>query len=285
MARLAFAVVLLAASAAAAQGADACQRGDAEACVSQGRLAAVVGHYADMMAYYTRACDLGLMSACNDIGTFYQHGRGVAKDDSVAVRFYEQACDGNDATGCFNLAWMLLKGRGAEANPPRGAALYRWACDHGEPRGCTNLAVAFRDGTGVPKNTDKAIHYAELGCKGAIPEACNVLAWLIEDHAHGDEDRSRAARFFDKACSLGHAESCYQLAVRLLQGQGMPGTQRDPDRLLTSACPDVPASCYVLGARLEAQGKHESAREHYDLACQEGYKPACYHLSRSQPAK
>ena len=97
-------------AAAQADPAARCDAGDAEGCLELGLQRAEAGDAAGRVTAYHRACELGHALACNDLGTYFQGGEGVAQSDSKALQSYRRACDGGFALGCFNLAWMITEG-------------------------------------------------------------------------------------------------------------------------------------------------------------------------------
>ena len=69
--------------------------------------------------------------------------RHAAADLAQARAFYTRACDGGVLRGCSNLGGLVM--RGDPANPPNPAAaadLFRRACEGRTGVGCANLAAA-----------------------------------------------------------------------------------------------------------------------------------------------
>ena len=85
---------------------------------------------------YRQACDRGNMSGCSNLGGMYREGRGVAHDDTLAVRFFRRACDGGNTMGCYFLGEMYVNGRGVARDSVRAAQVFQQACDGGLASGC-----------------------------------------------------------------------------------------------------------------------------------------------------
>ena len=101
---------------------------------------------------FKKACDGGNMRGCSNLGTMYDDGIGVEKNEQKAVELYKKACDGGKVLGCFNLGIMYANGNGVEKNEQKAAELYKKACDGGDLDGCRNLVVMHTNGNGVEKD-------------------------------------------------------------------------------------------------------------------------------------
>jgi len=73
------------------------------------------------------------------LGTLYERGQGLTKDDARAAQLYERACDAGSGTGCGFLGDMYLKGRGVKKDKSRATVLWRKACQLGWAQACMKL--------------------------------------------------------------------------------------------------------------------------------------------------
>jgi len=71
---------------------------------------------------YTKACDGGVMSACDNLGQLYAGGAGVDVDMVRAERLFRAACDAGNAASCTHLATLVAARE--QTPPPRGAIFY-----------------------------------------------------------------------------------------------------------------------------------------------------------------
>ena len=90
---------------------------------------------------YQEACNSGSAQDCNNLGSLYSAGRGVAKDPLRAATLYQKACDGKITEGCMNLAALYEEGRGVAKDDERAATLYQQVCDEGVASGCGRLEL------------------------------------------------------------------------------------------------------------------------------------------------
>jgi uncharacterized protein len=68
-------------------------------------------------AWFTRAAEQDVAGAQETLGEFYRDGKGVKKDDAMAVKWFQRAAEGGDATAQFNLGVMYRNGRGISPDP------------------------------------------------------------------------------------------------------------------------------------------------------------------------
>ena len=112
---------------------------------------------AERAAYvHRRGCDTGSMDECAALGFMYAKGRGVAKDEVLALWLYQRACDGGSAKGCASLGVMYATGRGVTQDEARAVSLFDKACDGGFADGFSSLGFMYREGRGVAKDAARA---------------------------------------------------------------------------------------------------------------------------------
>lgn len=85
---------------------------------------------------YTRACDVGWMSGCNELARFYFTGDGVPPDKGRAIRLLEMACNGDHAQACLNVGLMYERGDGIPRDDTKSQSYLKRACDLGDSRAC-----------------------------------------------------------------------------------------------------------------------------------------------------
>ena len=62
----------------------------------------------------------------------YDHGRGVAQDDSAAMKWYRMAADQGDANAQYNLGVMYQNGQGVAQDDSAAIKWFRMAADQGD---------------------------------------------------------------------------------------------------------------------------------------------------------
>ena len=91
-----------------------CTNGGAYSCYYLGEFyrSAIDGKepdYANAMSAYDRGCKLGDVPCCTNTAVLYEHGLGVAQDETKARSIYRSACFSGDTSGCDNLKRMGRK--------------------------------------------------------------------------------------------------------------------------------------------------------------------------------
>ena len=83
----------------------------ADAASRAGDAAYNAKNYAEARQLFTKACDGGEMSGCNNLGYMYDEALGVTQDYTRARQLYTKACDGGNDTACQTLENLGDRGR------------------------------------------------------------------------------------------------------------------------------------------------------------------------------
>ena len=76
------------------------------------------------------AAEQGDTDAQNNLGTCYENGTGVEKDEQKAVEWYQKAAEQGNATAQYNLGYCCQNGIGVEKDAGKTAELYHQAAEH-----------------------------------------------------------------------------------------------------------------------------------------------------------
>lgn len=68
--------------------------------------------YGQAVHWYLLAAEQGFDKAQNNVGCTYEHGQGVAQDDSLAMRWYLRAAEQRNALAQYNIACLNREVRG-----------------------------------------------------------------------------------------------------------------------------------------------------------------------------
>ena len=129
---------------------------------------------------YEAAAKQGHVEAQNWLGYCYQHGLGVAQDDTKAVEWYRKAADAKLAMAQNNLGLMYLSGKGGlEEDYAKAFELFQSSANQGYDWGMNNLGGLYEKGWGTEQDMAKALFlYREAAAKGN--EAAQKSAKRIE---------------------------------------------------------------------------------------------------------
>jgi TPR repeat protein len=162
-------------------------------------------------------------------------GDGVAQDEARAVGFYRRACDLGDLAGCTNLGQHLKSGKGIAKNEAEAFRLTKKSCDGRFPLACFNLGLLYRDGIGTAKDQDKANRSFEFACKAGLAAGCSRLGDEIAK-SKTKEDLSRAVTLYRRACDRGDAKSCYTAGQMYREGVGVAADLQLSSEYMERAC-------------------------------------------------
>jgi tetratricopeptide (TPR) repeat protein len=98
-----------------------------------GRAQDAAGQYAEALASYRRAVDLGSAAAINNLGTLHENGEGVPKSLPEAEKLYRRAAEAGSVTGMSNLGRFLEYGRAGRKDIREAARWYKACADKGDP--------------------------------------------------------------------------------------------------------------------------------------------------------
>jgi len=102
--------------------------GDPDAALKLGLLisdgSAPESKYGEASIWYQKACDLGSLPACHNMGVAYEYGQnGVSKDLGKAYDYYLKAADRGFMQSQYNLASLYSNGY---VEPPNDVEGYKW---------------------------------------------------------------------------------------------------------------------------------------------------------------
>lgn len=233
---------------------------------------------------FTRACEGGVAAACNNLGTLYEEGRGVAQDTARAATLYQQSCNGDSPHGCASLA-ALFDRPGAAHDEVKAMSLRDRACALGHLQACDAVALALANGRLIKADKKRAILLWGQACKGGVQRSCASLGInLIVGGPHVERDPKRGEGLLINACNAGHAAACKDLGGMHLGGALPDSDQQRGAKLLVNACNLGNAEgCSALGvAHVQGLGVEKSMSEAaklFERACDGGAMTGCFNLA------
>jgi TPR repeat protein len=251
-----------------------CVEGHLDECVTAGKQleqrGAIGAGYASEL--YRYACDQGHAPACRGLGSLYERGVGVERDEGRARGLHVQACEGGDAPACTVLAEKMI-GDGTRTND--AISLFAQACHRGDPYACGEYGVLLAR---RPEQSKLSELYFERACGGGVASACRTLISRAREAALVDKERVRA--LLERACGAADAQSCVELGDGLRLGWfALQSTAQAAIRYRTACEGGLVSGCLHL-AELTAQGDGVAldlarASELYTRACGAGSELAC----------
>jgi TPR repeat protein/tRNA A-37 threonylcarbamoyl transferase component Bud32 len=218
----------------------ACEMGLSTACVNLGALVflgqGTTKDHKRAQELFATACDDGEAGACGENASIYLlETREVPRDPSKAFPLMKMACDAGELDACANVHQMVSEGIGVRADPEGGARGLRELCERRKV-GCKSLADAYLDGVGVTKDEKKGRELLAAVCDDGRGQGCDEYGMLWSLGAGGDKDPSRANDIWRAACDNDDLESCVRLAYRYADGRFVQKDLARAAQLLDKGC-------------------------------------------------
>ncbi len=185
--------------------------------------------------WYRAAAKRGSSSAMHNIGKHYAEGKGVGKNNAVAVDWYRRSAAAGNANGMTSLGWMYENGFSVAKNPQKAAELYRSAMALGSGRSTGNLGRMLREGDGVEKDEAEGIRLIRKAAELNDSLAMTRLGWMHQKGDGVEKDLSRAAALYVKAAQLGDSQSMINLGLLFRKGEGVGKNDQSALKLFQKA--------------------------------------------------
>ena len=138
------------------------------------------GNYAAALETFRRAAEAGNPRAQLQVGSQYERGEGVAKNEAEAVRWYAKGAAAGEATAQKNLGQMYENGQGTAENWTLAAEWYQKSASHGSPDGEFALGRCYEFGIGLPQDRTLAIQWFQRSGAQGNSQATYFAKWLQE---------------------------------------------------------------------------------------------------------
>lgn len=156
---------------------------------------------------------LGNAEAQNDLGVFYQSGRGVPLNLQKAFYWISKAADQGVAVAMYNLGQMYYEGIGCPKDDCK--AFYWWnkSAIAGHKNGIQNTAVAYYTGVGTPINIKQAEYFFLKAADNHSRDAMYYLGLIYSSNMEF-YDKNKALKWLQRAADLGDREA-YKLLFQI----------------------------------------------------------------------
>jgi uncharacterized protein len=175
-----------------------------------GRAYAVSNRWSDAVAAYRKAADKGSTAAMVALGTMYENGSGVAKDDTQARALFQRAASAGNPVGVADLA-ALSSATGAALDPVQERAMLTNAAEANSADAQFQLGLMYANGIGGPKDDVEARSWFE---KAAAQGNADALDWMGSFSASGrggPRDINAAKDYYEKAAAAGNDDAKAEL--------------------------------------------------------------------------
>ena len=118
------------------------------------------------LRWFQIAAQGGHLMARNMAGRCLEHGWGGAVDETSAAREYQQAAVAGLDWAQYNYANLLATGRGVAEHQPQALALYRQAAEQGHAKSMNLLGRYLEDGQFCPRDLEAAEAWYRRSAEG-----------------------------------------------------------------------------------------------------------------------
>jgi len=115
--------------------------------------------------------EAGDAEAQYDVGTMYEKGNGVAKDNAKAFEWFLKAAKQDHDKGAYKVGFSYLRGKGVSKNYDKAFKWLNTAAEYNNVRAYYFLGTMYEKGKGVSVNLDKALRWYTRASKGGYAVA------------------------------------------------------------------------------------------------------------------
>ena len=174
------------------------------------------------IALVRRAATTDIPFARYALAMLYLQGRGVARDEAMAINLLESAVAAGDPSAQRALGMLYLEGRGVQEHPSMAAILLTEAARQGEMPAQARLGLLYRDGWGVERDEFEAAYWLERAAERGNVEAMAQLALLLVNGSEIPKDPARAVELLQQAAAAGNPLAQFELGRLMLEGRNLP---------------------------------------------------------------
>ncbi|MBE6639566.1 MAG: sel1 repeat family protein [Ruminococcaceae bacterium] len=161
--------------------------------------------YEEAVAYYRKAAAQGDFRAQNNLGTCYEQGLGISKDEGKAVYWYRKSADQGNSAAQINLANCYLSGKGVAKDWTMAVSLYQKSAEQNHAIGQRALALCYQFGKGIKKDDKEAAQWYE---KAAMQDYAPAMANIGDCYYNGigvAKNYEKALFWYKKGAEQGDA--------------------------------------------------------------------------------
>ncbi len=246
----------------------------------------------DALKYFQKACDLGLIEGCGEVGKMlFFGGEGITRDEAAAIPFTAKTCGmGFSDQVCWITAYILMEGDGSVKHDPAKAQDYlSHGCAINDARACEYGALLY---SGRLEDVDRLKHiapdpkktfmFANQGCANNSGIACGIAGLLFTGELGFEENLDKAMAYFHRGCEVGDGASCSN-AANFQQKRDGGITDKNRDYLMMVSkrgCElDDASACYRVGRFNWLEGNKAESLSSFLKGCEGGIDRACFFAS------
>lgn len=170
----------------------------------------------EAVKWYRKAADQGNADAQFWLGTAYSNGKGLAKDDNEAVKWFRKAADQGHRPAQMFLELLTVPFTELFKTSEQDAA------EKGDPEAQFNLGRKYAEGKGVSQNYAESVKWYRKAADQGHAVAQYGLGLAYYNAKGVAQDYAEALNWFRKAADQGVALAQSNLGVMYARGEGVP---------------------------------------------------------------
>ena len=200
---------------------------------------------------------------CN-IGTRYEMGRGVTKDDVEAVKWYRKAADQGNAPAQFYLGFMYAEGNGVAKDEAEAVKWYRKAADQGDAHAQFYLGNRYASGRGVAKDEAEAVKWYRRAAEqnhavgqsslafmywfgtGVVKDELEAYKWFLLSSSQGNENARKAMLMLERDLTSAQRTECQRLAREWKPRMPEPAGSSVPREGIAQSQPESTGTGFII---------------------------------------
>ena len=234
--------------------------------------------HANRFPRWKEAADRGIAEGMLLFAACCEHGKGVVKDETQAVRWYRKAAEEGYTAAQYSVGFCCFRGRGVAEDKAEAAKWYRKAADHGHAAAQFHLGWCYGHGDGVAEDKAEAVKWYYKAAEQGHSTAQYLLGTCYYWGNAVRQDKAAAVSWYRKAAQQGHADAQWNLAFCYEYGEGIAKDCTEAVNWYRKAADQGWATaqlqlgyCYTVGEGV-ARDKAEAAKW-YRKAADQGYYP------------
>ena len=209
----------------------------------------------------------GDASAMNELGYYYQHGKGVLQDYVKAKELFEKSANSGNSSAMNNLGYMYELGQGVSQDYGKAKELFEQSANLGNTDAMNNLGYMYELGQGVSQDYEKAKELFEQSANSGNSSAMNNLGYMYELGQGVSQDYGKAKELFEQSANLGNTDAMYNLGYMYEYGEGVSQDYEEAKKWYEKAhkegVEDVEKSLDRINKKIEEEQKNNNDKISY----------------------
>ena len=163
----------------------------------------------------------GEMQAQYELGNYYNKGKGVAQDLTMAASWYQASAKQGYAPAQNNLGDCYKNGTGVEKDEVKAVALYIKAAEQGDAAAQNSLGNCYENGIGIEEDEKKAFEWYEKAATQGYAIAQYNLGNYYEGGWVVEQDKKKAIEWYEKSAKQTYVVAQKKLGDCYKNGYGV----------------------------------------------------------------